>query len=81
MTSLECSGCAHEAIDGKKGLNKPSGERPCVICVRNKMENLDFILANNGVKILAPKDMYISFDRLMLELQGLHTQHPWIKGR
>ena len=73
-----CSGCAHEATDGKKGLNKPSGERPCVICVRNPKREANFIVANNDVQIQGPKDMYVALDRLTLELQGLHTQHPWI---
>jgi len=31
----DCKGCGHEATDGKKGLNVPSGETACMLCIRN----------------------------------------------
>jgi hypothetical protein len=77
--SLVCYGCAH-SIGIAPYPSGPSGERPCMFCVRNprQVEDLAAVQArapgfvsprydNVAVKDL-PADQYIATDRLMRDL-------------
>jgi len=75
---LVCYGCAH-AVANQPYPRRPSGERPCGICKRNpEGQQANFIMSNNNIRILGPKDMCIATERLELEIKGLHTHHPWL---
>jgi len=74
---MECHGCAHEAAFDCENLNKhrPSGEMPCIVCIRNPDLNYEVmnevISVNPEMKELDdalhfPADMYVTLDWLKI---------------
>ena len=74
ISKLVCYGCAHaSSIDGYPG--KPSGERPCTFCVRNKHHDITLLGCwyDRSKAIKLPMDCYYSLDmHNQMELWG----HP-----
>lgn len=77
---LVCYGCAHSVGGGEPYPGRPSGERPCMFCVRNPNQARDladvqahapgFVSPRYDNKPVStiPADQYIATDRLMRDL-------------
>jgi len=63
VSKLVCYGCAHSS-----GLDeypsKPSGERPCTFCIRNKDHNIELLGCwyDGSKAVKLPMDCYHSLD-------------------
>lgn len=79
-SKLVCHGCAHSVGGDEPYPGRPSGERPCLFCIRNPNQARDLARArhyaptfcsprydNKPVKNV-PADQYIATDRLMRDL-------------
>lgn len=76
IVELPCHGCAHSS-SGSPYPGRPSGERPCMFCVRNPNQETDLKLVqrrspgfvspryDNKPVSTIPADQYIATDRLM----------------
>ncbi|MFH0806076.1 MAG: hypothetical protein V1901_04325 [Patescibacteria group bacterium] len=64
LNKLYCYGCAHSSsIEAFPG--KPSGERPCCFCIRNKNRKLEVkTWYNDSEALKIPMDCYHSLDML-----------------
>jgi len=64
INKLFCYGCCHSAAT-EKFPGKPSGERPCCFCIRNKKRGLEVTCwYNSSPAIKIPMDCYHSLDML-----------------